>query len=141
MLLLTPPQNQLQMLPFVASGGRVLVITESVDSAHAYPVLIFPMQSQHSSEFSLCTLPSFTDNRQGWAGQGKKIDISTGGALGGGARPGHGGAAPPAPPLASPMYVWVIYGLYIGHMGQPLVMCGSYIGHMGHTWVTWVMHG
>ena len=56
MLLLTPPQNQLQMLPFVASGGRVLVITESVDSAHAYPVLIFP-QSQHSCEFSLCTLP------------------------------------------------------------------------------------
>ena len=37
----------------------------------AYPVLIF-LQSQHSSEFSLCTLPSFTDNRQGLAGQGKK---------------------------------------------------------------------
>ena len=32
---LTPPQNQLQMLPFIASGGRVLVITESVDSVLA----------------------------------------------------------------------------------------------------------
>ena len=31
-----PAQNQLQMLPFIASGGRVLVITESVDSVLAF---------------------------------------------------------------------------------------------------------